>query len=166
MKQRNRNSHFMQRLRGKLYGTVNMGQQEYDVVLSPKGVKPSVASPIRIFLAFRANSGSKLSKAFHTSESEGCTITSLFSPHHLCATAYESQFFSRETFVSVEVQWACNELAYVQPLLSLFHHHHLLPRRSSVYHILIICFLPCVPSKKAYNYLARHQSSDNPYQAP
>jgi hypothetical protein len=68
--------------------------------------------------------------------------------HHLCATAYESQFFLRETFISVELQWACNEVAYVQPLLSPFHHHHLQPRHTSIYHILNIVFLPCVPSKK------------------
>jgi hypothetical protein len=65
--------------RRKLYGIANMGQQEYDVALSPQGVKPSVASPMRTFLASRANYGLKLSKAFHMSESEGCTITSLFS---------------------------------------------------------------------------------------
>jgi hypothetical protein len=36
----------------------------------------------------------------------------------------------------------------VQPLLSPFHHHHLRPRCTTVYHISSICFLPCVPSKK------------------
>jgi hypothetical protein len=117
----------MQRRGRRLYGTANTGQQEYDDALSLKGVKPSVVSPMQTFLASRANSGSKLSKAFHASESEGCTISSLFSlsltifvpPHMNCGS------FPRETYVSVEVQWACNELAYVQPLLSLFHHHHL-----------------------------------------
>jgi hypothetical protein len=79
MRQRNINSYFMQREEGRLYGTTNMGQQEYDDALSPKGVKPSVASPIQTFIMYRANSRSKLSKAFHASESEGCTITSLFS---------------------------------------------------------------------------------------
>jgi hypothetical protein len=46
MRQRNINSYFMQREGGRLYGTANMGQQEYDAVLSPKGVKLSVASPM------------------------------------------------------------------------------------------------------------------------
>jgi hypothetical protein len=67
--QRNINSYFMQRKGGRLYGTANTVQQEYDVALSSKGVKPSVTSPMRTFLASRANSGSKLYKAFHASES-------------------------------------------------------------------------------------------------
>jgi hypothetical protein len=40
----------MQRKGGRLYGTVNTGQQEYDDVLSSKGVKPSVANQCECFL--------------------------------------------------------------------------------------------------------------------
>jgi hypothetical protein len=60
MRQRNINSYFMQREGGRLYGTTNMGHQEEDDVLLLKGVKPSVTSPMRIFLASQANSGSKM----------------------------------------------------------------------------------------------------------
>jgi hypothetical protein len=150
MRQININSFIKQREEGRLYGTTNTGQQEYDAALSPKGVKPSVTSPMRTFLACQANSRSKLSKAFHTSESEGCIITSLFSlTIFVLSHMNHTRFFLRETFILVEVQWACNELAYVQPLMSPFHHHHLRPRHTSIYHISNICFLPCVPFKKS-----------------
>jgi hypothetical protein len=49
----------------------NIGQQEYDAAFVLKGVNPSVANLIRIFLASLANSGSKSSRAFHASLSVG-----------------------------------------------------------------------------------------------
>jgi hypothetical protein len=39
--------------------------------------------------------------------------------HNLCATAYKSRFFLRETSVLVEVEWTCNKLSYV----NLYCHH-------------------------------------------
>jgi hypothetical protein len=64
----------MQRYGGRLYGIANTGQQEYDDAVILKGEKPSVSKPSRTFLASLAKFGSKSSKAFHASVSDGCTI--------------------------------------------------------------------------------------------
>jgi hypothetical protein len=143
-----------------------MSQQEYDVVLSPKGVMPLVTSPMRTFSRPKQTLDQSCLRPSTHLNLEGAPSPLCSPSHHLCATAYESRFFLREIFILVMVQWACNELAYVQSLLSPFHYHHLQPQRTSVYHIPSIVFHPCIPSKKSYNYFGRHQSSHNPYRAP
>jgi hypothetical protein len=52
------------------------------------------------------------------------------------------------------MQWVGNELAYMQPLLSPFHHHHLQPRRNSVYHISSIISVHVFLPKKHTTILA------------
>jgi hypothetical protein len=91
MRQRNMNSYFTQREGGRLYGTARTDQQEYGAEFELNGSKPSVANPKRIFLTSLVKSASKLSSTFHTSPSEGCTMSPSFSRmsslcHLICLT--------------------------------------------------------------------------------
>jgi hypothetical protein len=72
-------SYFMQREGDRLYGTIKTSQQEYGAEFVLNGSKPSVTNLMQTFLASLVKSASKLSSAFHSSLSDGCTITLSFS---------------------------------------------------------------------------------------
>ena len=96
IKQRNINSYFIQREGGRLYEITKTNQHEYDDAIWPKGVKPSVASPIQTFLSSAAKSGSNMSRAFQASPSEGCTIrSSLSQTPSLCHRMWIAVFLDR-----------------------------------------------------------------------
>jgi hypothetical protein len=95
----------MQRASGRLYGMAMKGQHEYDASVILKGVKPSVAKPIRTFLASLAKSGSKLSRAFHASPSDGCTINpSYLSIQSLCHLMCIAVFLERNKCFTLGVR--------------------------------------------------------------
>jgi hypothetical protein len=102
---RNINSYFMQRAGGRLYNMAMLGYHEYDATVILNGVKPSVAKPIRTFLASLAKSGSKLSRAFHASSSDGCTINSSYlSVQSLCHLMCIAVFLKRNKRFTLEVR--------------------------------------------------------------
>jgi hypothetical protein len=76
-----------------LYGIGKMGQQEYDDALVLYGVNPYVANPMHTFYASMVKSGSKSSRAFHASLSNGCTITSFSRTPSLCYLMCLAVFF-------------------------------------------------------------------------
>jgi hypothetical protein len=94
MRHKNIYSCFIHRAGGRLYGIAKIGQQEYDYALILYSENPSVANPMRTFHASLAKSGSKTSRAFHASLSDGCTITWSFSrTPSLCHLIFLDVFF-------------------------------------------------------------------------
>jgi hypothetical protein len=79
MRHRNIYSYFIQRAGVRLCGIAKTCQHEYDDALILYSENPSVANPMRTFHASLAKSGSKSSRVFHASLSNGCTITWSFS---------------------------------------------------------------------------------------
>jgi hypothetical protein len=79
MRHRNIYSYFMQRAGDRLYEIAKTDQHEYDAVDELYDMNPFVTNPMRTFLTSLMKSGSKLSRVFHASLSDGCTITWSFS---------------------------------------------------------------------------------------
>jgi hypothetical protein len=81
------------------YGITKMGQHEYDAADESQNVNPCIANPMRTFLASLAKSTSKLSRDFHASLSNRCTITWSFSmPHYLELSMCLAVFFERNNY--------------------------------------------------------------------
>jgi hypothetical protein len=140
------------------------GQHEYDATVILKDMKPSVAKSLRTFLASLANSGSKLSRAFHASAYDGCTINpSCLFVQSLCHLMCIAVFLERNKCFTLGVRGMC-EAVYVQPLSPPSPHLHLQAPRTFICHILSISALCHVPSKRACSCPSKHQSSHTPYQ--
>jgi hypothetical protein len=139
-------------------------QHEYDATVILKDMKPSVAKLIRTFLASLANSRSKLSRAFHASASDGCTINpSCLSVKSLCHLMCIAVFLERNKGFTLGLRGMC-EVVYVQPLSPPSPHLHLQAPRTLTCHILSTSALYHVPSKRACICPSKHQSSHTPYQ--
>jgi hypothetical protein len=85
------NSYFMQRESSRFYRTAKTSQQEYGAEFELNESMSSVTNPKRTFLASLTKSASKLSRTFHASLSEGCSMSVSFSRmsslcHLMCLT--------------------------------------------------------------------------------
>ena len=69
---------FRQNPRGKLYGIKSMGHVLYVVLVTQKGLNPSLVSPNLTLRRSATNSGYCSSKSFNAFASAGCLKTSSF----------------------------------------------------------------------------------------
>jgi hypothetical protein len=120
-------------------------------------------TPMRTFRASLAKSGSKSSRAFHASLSDGCTITWSFSrTPYLCHLMCLAVFFEINNYFIWDVRgmyrsclWAVFIMT-VSPTSFTTSTNLGLPHLNISSHFYALC-------KKSYNYLWTHQSSRTPY---
>src|SRR3954468_23788861 len=96
---------------GRLSGITYTGQQLYEAVDIPYGLKPSVSIAILTFRASSAHRGYLSSKFFHALPSDGCPI--FFRP---CPSSYIFPFLCHVICLSVSSLKYGSLLAQVKPL--------------------------------------------------
>ena len=69
---------------GRLYGIKITGHMLYELLIEPKGLKPSKASPSLMLQGSEAKFGYFSSKLFHVNESAGCRNTPSSTHSSLC----------------------------------------------------------------------------------